>query len=150
MVKVPPPAAVTRPVEEMVATAGVVEDQATLPERFCVLPSLKVPVAVNCCVAFLASARFAGVTVTVFSVAAVTVRAAVPVMAPAVALIIEVPADLAVARPDAVTVATEGAWEVQLTLAVMSCEAPSAKWPVALNCWVAPTVRETVDGKISI
>src|ERR1700722_2230237 len=139
MVEVPPPAAVTRPLEDMVATAGVVEDQATLLERFCVLPSLKVPVAVNCCVAFLASVGFAGVTVKVFSVTAVTVSDADPVTAPDVPLIAEVPADFAVARPAAVIVATAEVWDVQVTLEVMSWEVPSLKWPVALNCWVVPT-----------
>ena len=41
--------------------------------RFCVLPSLKVPVAVNCWVSPTATEGFAGVTATDFSVGAATV-----------------------------------------------------------------------------
>jgi len=44
---VPVPAPVAKPVAPTVATAEFEEDQVTELVRFCVLPSLNVPVAVN-------------------------------------------------------------------------------------------------------
>ena len=51
-----------RPAAVIVAVAAVPELQVTLPVRFCVELSLKVPVAVNCCVSPAASDGLAGVT----------------------------------------------------------------------------------------
>ena len=44
----PAPCVVARPAPLMVATPLSDEDQLTLEVRFCVVPSLKLPVAVNC------------------------------------------------------------------------------------------------------
>ena len=106
IIDMPAPTAVARPVEEIVATAGVAEDQATELLRFWVLPSLKVPVAVNCCVAFLARVGFAGVTARDFSVAAATVKVTEPLTVPDEAVISVVPAVFAVTKPAPLTVAT--------------------------------------------
>jgi hypothetical protein len=48
MVEVPTPAPVARPAAVMVATVVVPELHAAVLVRFWVVPSLKVPVAVNC------------------------------------------------------------------------------------------------------
>ena len=62
IVALPTPAPVANPVPLIVATAVLDEPQLTELVRFCVLPSLYVPVAVNCCVVPLAIEGFAGVT----------------------------------------------------------------------------------------
>ena len=104
----PAPMAVARPVEEIVATDAVSDDQVTELVRFWVLPSLKVPVAVNCCVAFLVSVGLAGVTAMDFNAAAATVKVIEPVTLPDDAVITLLPADLAVTSPAPLTVATFG------------------------------------------
>jgi hypothetical protein len=48
IVEVPTPAPVARPAALIVAVVVVPDDQVTVDVRFCVVPSLKVPVAVNC------------------------------------------------------------------------------------------------------
>lgn len=48
MVVVPTPVPAAEPEVSIVATDVKDETQLTVPVRFCVLPSLKVPVAVNC------------------------------------------------------------------------------------------------------
>jgi hypothetical protein len=75
--------------------------------------------------------------------AEVTVRVAVeltgPLNAVALAVIVVVPAPTAVASPEALTVATAGALEVQVTALVIICV---ERWfalpyvPVAVNCAV--------------
>ena len=60
----------------MVATLVLEEDQVTELVRFCVLPSLNVPVAVNCWVSPAAKEGVAGVTATDFRVGTTTVIAA--------------------------------------------------------------------------
>jgi len=57
----------------------------------CVLASLKVPVAVNCCVPPAAAVGFAGVTTSETSVPVPTVRVVVPVTPDAVAEIVTDP-----------------------------------------------------------
>jgi hypothetical protein len=60
----PTPTAVASPeVGTIVTTAGVAEIQTTFAVKSAVLVSLKVPVAVNCCVNPLATLGVAGVTV---------------------------------------------------------------------------------------
>src|SRR5271163_4536148 len=74
IVEVPTPAPLARPAALIVAVAVVPDDQVTLDVRFCVEPSLNIPMAVNCCVAPLVIEGFAGVTAIDCNVAAVTVR----------------------------------------------------------------------------
>lgn len=62
MVVGPPATAVAKPPVLMVATDAVEDSQLAVLVRFLVLPSLKDPVAVNCCVAPGAIVGFAGVT----------------------------------------------------------------------------------------
>lgn len=100
--------ALARPAGETVATDGVSDDQVTELVRFWVLPSLKVPLAVNCCVVFLVTVGLAGVTAIDLSVAAATVKVIEPITLPNAAVITLVPADLAVTSPPPLTVATFG------------------------------------------
>ena len=82
------------------------------------VPSLNVPVAVNCCVEPLVIDGFAGVTAINCSVAAVTVSTVEPEIDDDVALIVEFPTPAPVARPAAVMVAVAVVPELQATLDV--------------------------------
>jgi hypothetical protein len=134
IVEFPTPAPVARPAALIVAVVVVPELHVTVLVRFCVVPSLNVPVAVNCCVAPLAIDGFAGVTAIDCSVTAVTVRTVEPLIAPDVAVIVEVPTPAALARPAALIVAVAVVPEDQVTLEVRFCVEPSLKVPVAVNC----------------
>jgi len=67
-----------RPVALIVATDVLLDPQVTELVRFCVLLSLYVPVAVNCCVEPFAKVEFAGVTAIDTNVAGVTVKVVDP------------------------------------------------------------------------
>ena len=99
----------------IVATEVVAEAHVTCDVRFCVLLSLKVPVAVNCCVRPFEIVGLAGVTAIDCNVAAVTVSTVEPVMLPSFALIVLVPVATPVARPPLVIVATEVVAEAHVT-----------------------------------
>ena len=58
----PVPTEVAKPAVLMVATVRADELHVAVPVKFCVVPSLNVPVAVNCCVFPLVIDGFAGVT----------------------------------------------------------------------------------------
>jgi hypothetical protein len=73
IVLVPTATPVARPAVVMVATPVFEEVHVTWPVRFCVVLSLYVPVAVNCCVIPAGIAGLAGVTVMDVRVAAATV-----------------------------------------------------------------------------
>ena len=79
----------------------------------------------NCCVVPLAMDGTAGVTAMDCSVAAVTVNTVEPVIAPEVALIVELPLLTAVASPPAVIVATDGVAELHVAVLVRFCVVPS-------------------------
>src|SRR5277367_5968144 len=143
IVEEPTAAPEAKPTALIVAVAVVPEDQVTLDVRFCVEPSLNVPMAVNCCVAPLVIEGFAGVTAIDCSVAAVTVSKVEPLMDDDVAVIVEVPTPAPVARPAALIVAFAVVPEDQVTVDVRFCVVPSLKVPVAVNCCVAPLV---IDG----
>ncbi len=150
IVEVPTPAPVARPAALMVAVAVVPEDQVTLDVRFCVVPSLNVPVAVNCCVAPLAIDGFAGVTVIDCSVAAVTVSKVEPLIDDDVAVIVEVPTPAPVARPAALIVAVVVVPDDHVTVLVRFCVVPSLNVPVAVNCCVAPLAIDGFAGVTAI
>src|SRR6185369_1385086 len=104
MVVVPVATPVARPWLPLVLliVATPVSDDAHVTEvvRSWVLPSLKVPVAVNCWVPATLIEGFAGVTaIDCNAGGGVTVSTVEPVTAPEVALMVVVPAATAVARP---------------------------------------------------
>jgi len=127
-----------------------VELQVTELVRFCVLESLYVPVAVNCCVAPVASELLAGVTAIETNTGAVTVRLVEPPIPPEVAWIVVLPAATPVAKPALVIVATAVFDEVQVTELVRFAVLPSLKTPVAVNCCVKPLARDPFAGATAI
>jgi hypothetical protein len=90
---------VAKPSVVMVATVCVPELHSTVPVMFCVLPSVKVPVAVNCWLAPSGIVGIAGVTAIEMSVAAVTVTVVEPVVVPDVAVILALPKAMLVVMP---------------------------------------------------
>ena len=106
MVVLPVPVLAASPVESIAATEVAEELQVTSGNN-CVLPSSKVPTALNCCVVPSAMVGVAGLTEIETKCAATTVRVAVSVKLPTVAVIVVVPAPVVVASPEALMVATE-------------------------------------------
>ena len=120
MLVVPVATLVARPLESIVAVAVVAEFQVTCKVMLTVVESLKVPIAVNCCVAPLAIAGFTGVTAMDCSVAGVTVNKVEPVTPLKPAVIVLVPVLTAVdSPPAAVMVAVAVVPEIQVTVEVM-------------------------------
>ena len=99
MLAVPVPTPLESPVLLIVATETVSDDHVAVVVRSCVLPSLYVPVAVNCCVVFSAIEGRAGVTAIETRVAVVTVSTVDPVTPLEIALIVAVPEPTVVACP---------------------------------------------------
>jgi hypothetical protein len=128
-VAVPVPTLCPSPALLIVAVVGVSEDHVAVLVRFCVLPSVNVPVAVNCSVVPSAIDGVAGVTAMETSVAAVTVSVVDPLMEPVVAVIVAVPSPTPLANPcvgaAVLIVATAGVAELHCTVSVMFCVLPS-------------------------
>jgi len=80
----------------------------------------------------------------------VTVKLAEPDWAPDVAVIVAVPGDTPVATPGDTTVATALAFEVHVTVLLMSALAPLEEVPVATNSCVPPIATEAVRGVTAI
>src|SRR5713226_8643154 len=148
IVDVPVPTLVARPVLLIVATPRVAEAHTALLSA-CVELSLNVPVAVNCCVAPLATDGFAGVTAIDTSTAGVTVSSVEPVMLPLVAEIVDVPVPTLVARPVLLIVATPRVAEAHTAL-LSACVELSLNVPVAVNCCAAPLATDGFAGVTAI
>lgn len=142
MFALPVPVPVARPPVFIVATAGVSEPQVAEPVTFCVLPSVKVPVAVNCCVVPRAMEEPDGLTAIETKAAGTMVMVVLPLTEPEVALMEADPVATLVASPCEpvllLMVTTEICDELQLTVAVRFCVLPSVNVPVAVNCCVVP------------
>jgi hypothetical protein len=113
------------PVPLTVLTAGFEELHAAVPVTFCVDPSLKVALAVNCCVPPVGVVADGGVTVTPTNttIGDTTESVVEPPTDPIAALIVVVPAVEVLARPPDgpdVTVATEEFEEDQTAMLVTS------------------------------
>lgn len=87
----PMPVPVANPLAPIVATVGADELQFTALVNSCVLLSLNVPVAVNCCVVPFAIAALPGLRASEVRTGGVTVNAAEPLIVPEVAAIVAVP-----------------------------------------------------------
>ena len=146
IVVLPEAIVVAKPAALIVATAEVEEVQVTELVTSCMLPSLKVPAAANCCICPAATVRFAGVTASETRSAGLTVTPAEPVMLPDVAIIFAVPTLSACARPEALTEMVVGALELHVTDEVMSREVPLLNSPRALNCCDVPLARDAPVG----
>ena len=116
MAEVPGPAPDAKPLLVTLATAEFDEVHVAELVTSSVLPSLKVPVAANCCVVPRASMGFAGVTVidTKVGVTAKNAMVVDPAIEPEVAVIVEVPAPAPDTSPLLVTEAAEEFEEVQV------------------------------------
>jgi hypothetical protein len=135
----------------IVATPVLTELQVAVAVMSWVVPSEKVPVAVNCCVP--ATARRgggAGVTAIDCNAAAVTVTVVFPVTPPTPAVITDVPAASALVSPVAVTLAVAGVAEAQVALPVRSTDVPSEYVPVAFSCCVWPFDKVGFAGVIAM
>jgi hypothetical protein len=130
IVLVPPlrPAAI--PKLPILATVGWDEFQITTEVKSCLLPSLKVPVAANCCLAPMTSTGLAGVTAREVNVAWLTVRPVEPVTESKLALILALPLPVAVAMLPCI-VATAVFDDAQLAKLVMPWVEPSLNVPIA-------------------
>lgn len=99
----------------------------------CVLPSLKVPVAVQPSVEAGASTALAGVTAIETSVTELTVSGVAAVTPSSVALMFALPGATADAKPTDAIVATPALSDDHVTSRVMICVLESLKAPVAVN-----------------
>ena len=129
----PAPVLVASPFESTVATPPDVDDQVT-DGNACVLPSSKLPTAVNCSVVPSAIDGLAGLTAIEVRCAATTVNTVLSVSDPTVAVIVVEPAARVVVNPDPSTVATEVEDELQVTPPLKSELEPSLYVAVAANC----------------
>jgi hypothetical protein len=144
---------VATPAVLTVATPVLEDVHVALSVRFCVLPSLKCPVAVKVCVAPLSAITgFCGLTTSTCSdaVPEVTVRVVEPVMPTETALIVLVPAPTAVANPPAAIVATVVVTELQVAVPVKFSVELSENVPVAVNCSFVPFAIEGFAGVTAI
>jgi hypothetical protein len=121
IVDVPGPTAVANPPGfVMVATNGLEDAQVAVVVKSCVVPSVSVPIAVNCCFPPTLMVGFDGVTVTVFITGAVTVSTAVLlVIAPRLAVIFVLPCIKVLATPLELMVATPVCDDNHVTCVVM-------------------------------
>ena len=146
MVEEPAATPVASPLLLTVAVAVLEELQVTCEVISWVVESEYVPVAVSCWVLPAAMLAVAGVTAMEDRVAAVTVKLAVPDLPLKAAVMVAVPAALAVARPLLATVAVVVLEELQVTCEVIVWVVESEYVPVATNCWVVPATLVAVAG----
>jgi hypothetical protein len=125
IVVVPVPKLVANPLASTEATALDEDDQLT-DDNNCVLPSSKLPTALNCSVLPNAIERFAGLTEIEIRCAGTTVSTLLSLNDPTVAVIVVEPAATVVASPFPSTVATDVEDELQVTPLFRSELVPSA------------------------
>jgi hypothetical protein len=136
---------VARPELLMVATLPAEDAHVPLLVMSCVLPSLNVPLALNCCTEPTGTDRVAGVTVTDRITADVTVNTVLPVMEPEVADIAVLPAVRVLANPVLSTVALVVLDELHVAADIFWV-LPSVKSPTAVNWVVFPRANDGADG----
>ncbi len=141
---------VASPLLFTLATVAAEELHFAVLVKFCVLPLLYVPVAVNSCVRPKATEGAEGVTEMEVKIAVVTVNVAEPLIVPEVALMAAVPGAIAVASPPLFTVATEVDDEFHRAEPVRLLVVPLLYVPVAVNCWLLPAGMEALDGETEI
>jgi hypothetical protein len=120
----------------MVATLALSDAQVTVVVTSCLELSAKVPVAVNGCGVPTVTLGDWG-AIAIDTSAASTVSVVSPLMLPLVAVMVVVPAVIAVALPPLAIVATAVVDEAQVTCVVRSWWLPSLYVPVAANCSLA-------------
>jgi len=110
-----------------------------------VLPSLYVPVATRGSVVPMANDALPGVTAIATSTACPTFSVAVPLIEPAVAVMVAVPTPCPLANPPLAMLATVDD-ELQLTVLLRSCVLPSLYVPIAAYCWLVPLAIDALPG----
>lgn len=120
MIAVPALLAVASPVLLMAAMVDAEEFQVTELAKSRVLPSLKAPVAANCCELPKVTARFTGLTAMETTAAGVTVSPTVELRDFSVAVTVPVPTDFAAARPVLLSATTPDGEEVHVAKGVRS------------------------------
>ena len=133
-VAVPFPSVVTIP---ELLTARTLEGETihdTVSVMFWVLPSVKVPVTLSCCMAPLIREGFGGVIANEVKSGVGTVITAEVVIKPALAVMVALPELIAETRPAGLTAATFAGAVVQATLPVTSWVVPSLKPPTTESC----------------
>ncbi len=133
MIVVPAARAVASPLLLIVATAVLIEIQLTELVISWIVPSEKVPVAVNCRADPPGILGLAGVAVMRDRLADVTVRVVPPETSPKVAVMTAVPAVRPLASPLLSIVATPISEDRQVTNVVMSSVGATENFPVAVN-----------------
>jgi hypothetical protein len=114
-VQLPAARALARPEMLTLATLPSEEVQIAVAVMSWVVPSLNVPIAVNCCTVPAGSEGFAGVTAMDDRTALVMVTTMLPLVLPDVTVIVAVPAARAVTKPLLSTVTTFVSEDVQVT-----------------------------------
>jgi hypothetical protein len=130
----------------MVATPIVLEVQYPDCVRSWVVPSVYVPVAVNCCGMPTGTLAVGGLMAIETSVAAVTVSTVEPEIVPEVALMVVVPIPVLMTNPVVLIVAVVMVLDAQVAFPVKFCVLPSVNVPAAVNCWVVPSAIEGFAG----
>lgn len=153
MVLLPPLTAVAKPAASIVA-AVVDEPHVVVAVTSIVIPLSRVTIAVYCTVCPMFSVVLSGVTESETATGVVTVRLALPLIVPTVALIVLLPALNVVARPsepEALEItATAVSDELQVAVVVTSWVLPSLRVPSAVNACVVPLGRELVAGVMAM
>jgi hypothetical protein len=108
------------PAELILNTLGWEETHATELVRSWLLPSVKVPIAVNCSPVPRGMEALAGLTAIEAREGATTVQPVAPVMPPELARMVVLPWLLELANPALLIVATAGAEELQVAVLVKS------------------------------
>ena len=137
---------VAKPELEMVAALVLEELQVTELVRSLLLPSVKVPNAVNWAVVPKGMDVAEDETASEAKAAAVTLRVVLPLMPEYEAVMVVEPAVFVVAMPVFETVAALVFDELQVADLVRSLLLPSLYLPVAVNCWPSPAATEGVPG----
>jgi len=117
----------------MVATLAADELQWVLNVTSCVVASVNVPTALNCCVLPAVTEGFAGVIAIELSVPFATVKVVVPVTPAVVAEMVTVPSFFPLANPEARIEAIFGLDDFQLRPLRFVAVLPSLNVPVAVN-----------------
>ena len=149
MVVVPAAWPVAIPVTPTLAALGCDELQVAPTVTFWVLPSLKVAVAVNCCVAPTTSVGLRGVIASEVKVACVTVSPVEPVTESKLALMVVLPLAFAVAVPPFM-LATAAFDDFQAARLLRFWLLPSLNVPVAKNTLLVPEAIAALTGLTAI
>jgi hypothetical protein len=152
MVVVPAATELTMPAALIFAVAVEDELQDTNLVRSELLPSVYLPVAVNCSLVLTGMEKATGDIVIDCKLAAapapVTFKVAVACTFPVCAVIVTDPDVEPAASPELLIEATLESAELHCTLFVMSFAVPSESWAVAENCCTPPVATDADPGAI--